>query len=180
MGQRILLFLNLLTIQMGYLQVSGYCIALVGNYLVMNATSTITSTLRSQRFLIFVAIAASLFFSTFVNEMSSVPPLARFLQNSGLGKDKTLFITMATEGYMDAVFNFKLGLDKFDLGGNCVVLCLDKGCVERAKEHNICAYDSYVMNGDEAGGDYHVPVARAKVISSKRFVSNRRWRQILN
>ena len=79
---------------------------------------------------------------------------------------------MATEGYVDPIVNFRMALDKFGLGQNCIILCLDQGCVERAKQHNIVAYDGYIMTSEEVGGDYHVPVARAKVRVPNPIISD--------
>jgi len=62
------------------------------------------------------------------------------------------------------MINFKLGLDMWGLGDRFVVLCLDRECVQAAESHEIHAYTRYLMTAGEAGDDWHLPVARIKVM----------------
>src|SRR5271156_71247 len=141
---------------------------LLGIYLLNDGVSTVTSLFRTRKVLIFLAIAASLFCSTFVYDTAAVrasnlPPVSSFLYRSGLRNDKTVFVTMATKEYLDAIINFRTALDKFGLAQNYMILCLDEGCLEGAKANDIIAYGGYLMNSNEIDGDFHMPVARAKV-----------------
>lgn len=76
---------------------------------------------------------------------------------------------------MDPIINFRTALDKFGLGQNYLVLCLDTGCFEGAEAQNILAYDGYIMSAEEAENDYHLPVARAKVRVYNPIMSYCRW-----
>jgi len=99
----------------------------------------------------------------------STTPLSSFLESHGLYNSRTIFLTMASKGYMQEIVNFRDTLAKWKLGENYVVLCLDLGCLEGAKEHGILAYDGYIMTPEEARGDWHIPVARLKVPSFAHY-----------
>ena len=177
----ILLYL-LLTRQVGYVQIGGYCVALLGFCVLKDGISTVSSVFRTRKTLIFLAIAASLLCSTFVHDtvrVSNLPPLSRFLYRSGLRNDKTVFVTMATKDYLDSIINFRTALDKFGLRQNYLILCLDTECLEGARSNDIIAYGGYLMSGEESDGDFHMPVARAKVRVPNPIVSDCSWRPIL-
>lgn len=70
---------------------------------------------------------------------------------------------MASERYIDLIINFKTALDKWNLGENYVVLCLDIECVRASEAHKIIAYDGYIRSRNETNVDWHLPVARMKV-----------------
>ena len=53
-----------------------------------------------------------------------------------------------------------------------MVLCLDRECVEAAELHDIHAYTRYLMSANEAGDDWHLPVARIKVIQIFNVVNS--------
>jgi hypothetical protein len=97
--------------------------------------------------------------------------LAEFLRSKGLGTDRTLFVTIASQPYAESMVNFKMGLDRFSLGGDYVVLCLDVPCLETARNHDIVAFGGYLMNETEPAGDWHYPVARAMVQPYHRFLT---------
>ena len=86
-------------------------------------------------------------------------PLSAFLHANGIGNDRTLFVTMANEAYIDPMVNFKWGLDIFNLGRDYLVLCLDQACLDQAKRYEVLAYDGYV----EEGLNWHHHIARMKV-----------------
>src|SRR5579862_3784708 len=98
--------------------------------------------------------------------------LSGFLQSRGLGNDETLFITIASKKYIESMINFKFALDTWGLGNRYVVLCLDRECVQAADSHNIHAYTRYLMSSSEAGDDWHLPVARIKVIHISNIVNS--------
>ena len=100
------------------------------------------------------------------------PSLSGFLQSKGIGNDQTLFITIASVKYIDSMINFKLGLDTWGLGGRYIVLCLDRECVQAAQAHNIHASTRYLMSENEAADDWHLPVARIKVIQVSNVVNS--------
>lgn len=108
--------------------------------------------------------------STVPTHVENAGPLTQFLVSNGVGTDRTLFISMASEAYIEPMINFKVGLEKFNLGENLFVLCLDTPCLEAAKQHRILAYDGYLMNEMEAQGDWHHPIARVKVCSSQSII----------
>lgn len=90
-------------------------------------------------------------------------PLSTFLRNKGLENNRTLFVTMASEYYINSIINFKIALDKWNLGKEYVVLCLDIECVRASEAHEVIAYDGYIRYRNETNGDWHLPVARMKV-----------------
>lgn len=154
---------------------------LLGIYLLKDGTSTFTSAFRTRKVLIFLVIAATLFYSTFTYDIvrtPNLPPLSRFLYRNGLRNDSTIFVTMASKEYLDAIVNFRTALDKFGIGKTYLVLCLDTECVEGAKANDVIAYGGYRMNSKEKDGDFHVPVARAKVRAPNSIVSHLSWRPI--
>jgi len=104
-------------------------------------------------------------------------PLSTFLRNTGIGTDRTLFVTIASKSYIEPMINFKIALDKWNLGGNYVVLCLDIECAQAAESSNIIAFDGYFMSGKESKGDWHFPIARIKV-PSRNFSSDHSSPQI--
>jgi hypothetical protein len=71
---------------------------------------------------------------------------------------------MASENYIESVINFKRQLDKFSLGGRFLVLCVDPACVEAMSKHSILGYDGYLQTESESKADWHLPIARMKVI----------------
>jgi len=81
--------------------------------------------------------------------------ISGFLQSQGVGPDRTLFVAMATESYIEPMVNFKWGLDKFELGGDYVVLCLDVPCLEAAHRYNILAFRGFVGKSLEGAVDWH-------------------------
>ena len=72
-------------------------------------------------------------------------------------------MTIASKHYIQQMINFKTSLQKWDLDRCFLVLCLDRECLQAAKENGIMGYDGYLMTPEEAAGDWHVPVARLKV-----------------
>jgi len=63
------------------------------------------------------------------------------------------------------MINFKLGLDRWGLGEQFLVLCLDHECVKAAEANNIHAYGRYITTAKEEDDDWHTPVARIKVVN---------------
>jgi hypothetical protein len=92
--------------------------------------------------------------------------LPDFLKDHQLGTNQTVFITMADEKYVEPMVNFKISLDKWDLGGNYVVLCLDEKCSNLAESRHILHYDGYFKSRDAT--TWNAPVARAKVLGPLR------------
>lgn len=88
--------------------------------------------------------------------------LSQFLRSHDVGTDRTLFVTMASESYIEPMVNFKRSLDKFDLGKDYVVLCFDLPCVAAAKKYDVLAYDGYIGHGSE---ERSYQIARAKVLT---------------
>lgn len=72
-------------------------------------------------------------------------------------------MTIASKHYIQQMINFKTSLQKWDLDRCFLVLCLDRECLQAAKENGIMGYDGYLMTPEEAAGNWHVPVARLKV-----------------
>jgi hypothetical protein len=97
---------------------------------------------------------------------TNIDGLSEFLQSRGIGTDRTLFVTIASEPYIEPMVNFRMGLDRFSLGGDYVVLCLDVPCLDTARKYDIVAFEGYLMKETEAGDDGHDPVAQTKVHSS--------------
>jgi hypothetical protein len=92
--------------------------------------------------------------------------LPEFLKDHQLGTDQTVFITMADEKYVGPMVNFKISLDKWDLGGNYVVLCLDQKCSSVAESRHVLHYDGYLKSQDSTS--WNAPVAHAKVLTPLR------------
>lgn len=177
--------------QLKYLQLGGYCIALSGLYLFKKG-SHFSLRNFGMYFLIIASLFLSIYtmpfitpatvsdiahYIPFTHNLTSTHPeilyesswsevdstsLTGFLQSRGVGNDKTLFITIANKKYVDAMVNFKFALDKWDLGQQYVVLCLDQKCMEAAESHNILAFNSNLMTDDN--DEWQAPVARIKVI----------------
>lgn len=93
--------------------------------------------------------------------------LCDFLKKSGLEVNQTLFVTMADEKYAEPMINFKLSLDKWDLSGHYVVLCLDASCSNAAASQNILHYDGYYKPEDDT--TWKASVAKAKVYPQPPF-----------
>lgn len=91
-------------------------------------------------------------------------PLSTFLGRNGIDNYETVFLTIASREYMPQILNFKASLKKWKLDTRYAVLCLDVECLSVSKENGIIAYDGYIMSAEEAAGDWHVPVARLKVL----------------
>jgi len=73
--------------------------------------------------------------------------LSQFVRSNGVGTDRTLFVTMASESYIQPMVNFRWSLDRFDLGKDYVVLCFDEACMAAAQQHDIMAYGGYIDHG---------------------------------
>ena len=141
--------------------------------------------LRRRRLLQFFAIVTGLFTAVYLVapflrspaalkqnvQDTNTGGLAEFLRSKGLGTERTLFVTIASQPYTETMVNFKMGLDRFSLGEEYVVLCLDVPCLDTAKNHDIVAFGGYLMNETESAGDWHYPVARAMVYSYHRFLT---------
>jgi|SRR5579862_1694630 len=97
------------------------------------------------------------------------PTLSAFLESKGLDNSRTIFLTIASNSYLEPMINFRRSLEKWSLGENYVALCLDVECVQAANAHNITAYDGYLMTAKEAQSDWHLPVGRMKVWSLLTF-----------
>ena len=96
-------------------------------------------------------------------DVTDVGNLPEFLESKGVGTDRTLFLTIASEPYIESTINFKRGLDNFSLGEDYVVLCLDTPCLEAARGHDIIAFGGYIMKETEATDGWGYAIARAKV-----------------
>lgn len=90
--------------------------------------------------------------------------LTSFLRSRAVETDSTLFIALASENYIEPIINFRASLDKWNMGKNYVVICMDTACLQAAETHDILAYDGYCINRRELGSDWHIPIARAKVM----------------
>jgi hypothetical protein len=115
-------------------------------------------------------MAVALMVSTMgsISSLSRVPsksgPLSSFLQSRGIGNERTVFLSMASKDYIEPVINFKKQLDKFTLGGDYVVLCLDNECLDAMGNNSILGYGGYLLTESDAKEDWHIPIARMKVI----------------
>ena len=95
--------------------------------------------------------------------MHSGPTLSDFLKQHRIESNQTLFVTMADGNYIDPMLNFKLSLDKWDLGKDYLVLCLDSKCSSVAQSHHILHYDGYYKKDNDT--NWKIGVARSKVTS---------------
>ena len=180
--------------QLDFLQLGGYCTALSALYLfkkgkplglhnvspyllivtILFSTSTLPqvphlnlpgSTLPTPQHEVLYESSWSQLGSTPWSQPDSLS-LSGFLQSRGVSNDKTLFVTIASKKYVAPMINFKFGLDRWDLGKQYVILCLDHECVQAAESQNIHAYTGYLMSAKEEGDDWHTPVARIKVFQT--------------
>jgi len=178
--------------QLKYLQLAGYCISLCGLYLIKRRKTAVLH--NSFAYVLLVFLLITLLSRQFPREtlnsglstalpeslqefswtaLETVPrpkedlrSLPGFLQSRGVGVDKTVFVTIASEKYVQSTVNFKFSLDRWGLGRQFVVLCLDDDCVREAESHGIYAYNRYATDAKERSDNWRRAVARVKVLSN--------------
>lgn len=128
---------------------------------VLSATFYVTTILRRST-VSYHGRTATLKTSDTDNVMD-VGNLPEFLESKGVGTDRTLFLTVASDPYIESMINFKRGLDNFSLGEDYVVLCLDTQCLETARSHDIIAFGGYIVKEAEATDDWRYAIVHAKV-----------------
>jgi len=108
-------------------------------------------------------------------------PLTRFLLSNGVTPNRTLFVGMASKSYIPLMLNFKLGLTKYQLEKDYLILCLDQACLDACKEHDVLAYGGYRLDNEtvlQAAGGWRNPIAKAKVM--KQLIRKTDWVPVRN
>lgn len=161
-----------LILQIGFVQWGGYGLAVVGQLIGKQYIAK-----KAVRIVLLICAFGLLVMGIFPSSKEipspalppSYGPLSTYLRSHGVYPDQTIYVTMASKGYIESAINFKRQLDKFSLGGRFIVLCVDLECVEVMSNHSILGYDGYLQTESEAQDDWHLPIARMKVTTPLPF-----------